>query len=115
LRALFALQNETSVFQPVKGFENVNTFKTSLADLMGRFPFLENVPVVLSDVKLYIDEKNTYIADNQNIIIFILNKNDKLLPILALSGGNAINIFGLYKNNKIELLSAWIGKRFYEI
>jgi hypothetical protein len=115
LRALFAVQNETSVFQPVKGFENINTFKSSLADLMARFPFLEDVPVALSNVKLYIDEKNIYIADNQDTIIFILNKKDKLLPILAWSGGEFMNIFGLYKNNKIELLSAWIGKQFYEI
>ncbi len=115
LRALFAVQNETSVFQPIKGFENISTFKTSLADLMGRFPFLEDVPVALSNVKLYIDEKNIYIADNQNIILFILNKKDKLLPILALSGGDFIHVFGLYKNNKIELLSAWTGKQFYEI
>lgn len=115
LRALFAVQNETSVFQPIKGFENISTFKTSLADLMGRFPFLEDVPVALSNVKLYIDEKNIYIADNQNIILFVLNKKDKLLPILALSGGDFIHVFGLYKNNKIELLSAWIGKQFYEI
>ena len=115
LRALFAVQNETTTFQPVKGFENIKSFKNSFAELIGRYPFVENTPLVLSDVRLFFDEKNIYIVDNQNIMLFVLNSKEKLLPILAVSGGDAVSVFGLYKNNKIELLSAWIGNAFYEI
>ena len=95
LRALFALQNETTTFQPIKGFENIKSFKTSFSELMGYYPFVENVPIALSEVYLYIEEKNIYIVDNQDTVLFVSNPKEKLLAFLAISGGNAINCFSL--------------------
>ena len=115
LRALFALQNETTNFQPVKGFENITSFKNAFSELMGIYPFIENIPVVLTQIRFIFEEKNVYIVDNQAVVLFVLTPKEKLLAILAASGGDFVSVFGLYKNNKIELLSAWIGNSFWEI
>ena len=79
------------------------------------YPFIENIPVVLAQIRFIFEEKNVYIVDNQAIVLFVLTPKEKLLAILAASGGDFVSVFGLYKNNKIELLSAWIGKDFWEI
>ena len=115
LRALFAVQNETAHFQSVSGFSNIENFKNSYHSLLSRYPFLESVPTVISNVFLYKNEKNWYIVDEQKHYLLLQNIDDQLYPILSFSGAKPIQIFALYQNNQLQLLSCWNGKKFVEV
>jgi hypothetical protein len=115
LRALFSIENETTTFQSVVGFTSFSTFFDSFSALLVRFPLLLNSPSAFSEVNIYIDEKNVYLIDNQNISIELKNKKTQLFPFIAWAGNDKISVFGLYKNNKFQLLSAWKGNEYIEV
>ncbi len=115
LRALFAIQNETTHFQPVTGFSDIASFKKSYHGLLSNFPFLENVPTVISNVFLYKNEKNWLIVDNSQTAIVLQNTDDELFSIFSFSGAQTISVFGLFQNNKLKVLSAWRDKMFFEV
>jgi hypothetical protein len=115
LRALFAIQNETTSFQPVMGFSDIAAFKQSYHGLMSNYPFLESVPTVISNVFLYKNEKNWLIVDTSQTAIFLQNTDDELFPIFSFSGAQPLSIFGLFQNNKLKILSAWRDKMFFEV
>jgi hypothetical protein len=115
MRALFFEMNETAAFQAVNGFKDFSTFFSSKINLQKRYPLLKALPVVFSNVNTLIANKKVFIVDNQSFMIEVTNDIENILPIFAASSGMTMSVFGLFENEKLKLLSAWIGNDFYKI
>jgi hypothetical protein len=106
LRALIKTQQQTTTTLPaVHGLSSMDEVKEKVADIFSVHPFLENIPVMLQNAGLAMENDRLMITDTQGKGLTLLNKKEQLYRLLASTKGNRFNAFALFTESSIQVKS----------
>ncbi len=105
---------EQSVFQrvaqlPTIGFATISEALQQQAEALAQNPFLALLPWLLNDVTPQQHHNQWFLRDTQGQAIPIVIQGE-IWPLLALSGGHAVSVFGEWDGQQLTVLSAWQGQ-----
>lgn len=104
-----------------------NTFKTPLltqhiAQLLDEYslqlsrnPFADQLPYILSSIKVYFEKELWFVMDSESKIIPLNNSSDECWTILSISRGMHFDGFGIYENTHFKLLALWQDDHYYSV
>ena len=79
------------------------------AEALAQNPFLSLLPWLLNDVVPQHEHGQWWLRDSQNQAIPFIVQGE-IWPLLALSGGNPVTVFGEWDGQQLSALSAWQGQ-----
>ena len=79
------------------------------AEALAQNPFMSLLPWLLNDVVPQYEHGQWWLRDHQNQAIPFVVQGE-IWPLLALSGGNPVTIFGEWDGQQLSALSAWQGQ-----
>lgn len=94
------------------GCENIPSFLNEYSEALGKNPWLEDYPAAFSNVRPILKDEKVYIVDENENAIPLLNIGFSNWKILALSGGNPIDIFGEWTGEMLNPLGVAADYRF---
>jgi hypothetical protein len=99
----------------LKGYVNFEELTTAFAKALAKNPLLYTIPALIANVKVIAENESYYIVDANHQRILLFAEAKKAWPIIALSGGQAINIFGEWNGKGLVPLSVFAGSRVIAI
>lgn len=117
LRAL--VKKKGSGMKQVDGFKvypRLSSFCTDFAEAISENPFLEQFPLALENIRIYLDKNNrSFLVDDDGLLL-PLKTNPKLAyHMLALSGGKPMGISGEWNGESVLPLSCFVGSKYYSL
>jgi len=104
LRALIKSQQQTTTtLPPVNGLNSMDEVKERVADTLSVLPFLENIPVLLQNAGLAMENNRLMITDSIGKGLGLLNKKEELYRLLASTKGNRFDAFALFTDGAIQV------------
>jgi len=94
---------------PIVGFATIAEALQQQADALAQNPFIASLPWLLNDVVPQHEHGQWWLRDPQNQAIPIAIQGD-IWPLLALSGGHPVTVFGEWDGQQLTVLSAWQGQ-----
>ncbi len=103
-------QNTDIINQNITSFVTWEEANDDLAATWGQFVWADKVPQFVSDLTLVLHQKKWYLRDLEGLFIEIHTdfSNEKALNLLAISGGETLNMFLLRHENKVSPLGVLI-------
>jgi hypothetical protein len=118
LRALLKTQQENGgSIEFFPGYDDFEEFLLAYANAVAENPWLRNFPCVLSNVVPMIENDELIVADKNAKMVKIQVDKDNVLgwKLIALSGGNAMEIFGEWNGESLIPLSACVDGKFVNL
>jgi hypothetical protein len=80
-----------------------------LAEIQTKMPWIDEIPVLVEDLRLVFNISRWFLQDNEDFLMPLLEEfdEDKILQLLALSGGVALKMALIYKKNAFLPLGIW--------
>lgn len=104
LRVLIKQQTKTTNILPeVQGLGSMEEIKENVADVFAIQPFVENIPIMLQNAGLSMEQNRVLVSDNHGKGLNLLNKKDELYKLLASTKGNRFNAFALFTAGAIQV------------
>jgi len=104
LRALIKSQQQTTTTLPaIQGITSIDEVKERVADTFSLLPFLENIPFLLQNAGLAMENNHLMITDSSGKGLGLLNKKEELYRLLASTKGNRFNAFALFTGGAIQV------------
>lgn len=94
---------------PLIGFAIIAEASQQQAEALAQNPFMSLLPWLLNDVVPQYEHGQWWLRDHQNQAIPFVVQGE-IWPLLALSGGNPVTIFGEWDGQQLSALSAWQGQ-----
>ncbi|MFN7115212.1 MAG: SWIM zinc finger domain-containing protein [Saprospiraceae bacterium] len=114
LRALVKQQIALKpVFTGVSGTTRLLTVHQQITAALLKNPFIEKIPLLLSEVKLGFQDKNWFVTDAENRSLALTNTEDESWKMLAISKGKAFSCFALHDQEKLDIHALWLDQKFY--
>ena len=87
------------------------------ANAVSENPWLRSFPCVLSDVRPMIENGQLVVADKNAQMVEIQSDKDNVMgwKLIALSGGNEMDIFGEWNGESLVPLSACVDGKFVNL
>jgi hypothetical protein len=104
--------------QPInnlKGYITLKELSTAFAKALAKNPLLYTIPGLIANVHIITKNESHYIVDAHQQRILLFAEAKKVWSIIALSGGQAINIFGEWNGKGLTPLSVFAGNRVIAI
>ncbi|WP_293741381.1 SWIM zinc finger family protein [uncultured Pedobacter sp.] len=116
LRALFKgeVKKENVQFFPETQSNIADLFR-HVSGLLAINPFAEEIPFLLSSVKLIFENETWFLVDSDQKLILLSNSEDECWLILSITKGNSFVCFGIYQNEQFNLASVFINDKQYPI
>jgi len=116
LRALIKSRDkqQNSLPEPM-GTNDLESIKNKVADVLSIAPFIENLPLLISNFRIAFLTSTWYLIDHASKGMSIINSDDECWNILSISKGNVFTCFGIYANDTIDIHSLWFEQKFYMI
>ncbi|KHD09342.1 hypothetical protein PN36_12830 [Candidatus Thiomargarita nelsonii] len=105
LRAVVKAHDETSSITSLKGAPNLQAAFASYKNALSQLPWIERFPMILENVTPTQANETWWLTDTSQHHLPIISQD--LWELLAISGGNAITVFGEWQNNCLYPLGAW--------
>jgi hypothetical protein len=104
LRALIKSQQQTTTTLPeINGITSIEEVKEKVADTLSVLPFLENIPFLLQNAGLAMENNRLIITDSGSKGLALLNKKEELYRLLASTKGNRFDAFVLFTEGAIQV------------
>ncbi|MEY3443651.1 MAG: hypothetical protein RLZZ519_1932 [Bacteroidota bacterium] len=87
----------------------------SVAASLGCNPFLDKIPLILSEVQLSRQGATWFSVDPNGDGIQIKNTGLELWTILALTQGNPFSCFGVFEEELLDIQAVWFANEFHPI
>lgn len=105
---------EQSVFKrveqfPTVGFATIAEALQQQAEALAQNPFISLLPWLLNGVIPQHEHGQWWLRDHQHQAVPIAFQGE-IWPLLALSGGHAVTVFGEWDGQQLNVLSAWQGQ-----
>ncbi len=95
------------------GYANISAAMAAYAEALGRYPWLERFPLALQAVVPLRRESGWFMRDADGAHALPLDPHfEEQWPLMALSGGHPINVFGEWNGEHLLPLSVWTDGRF---
>lgn len=102
LRALIKSQQQTTTTLPaINGISSMEEVKERVADTLSVLPFLENIPVIIQNAGLAMENNHLMITDSSGKGLGLLNKKEELYRLLASTKGSRFDAFALFTEGAI--------------
>lgn len=85
------------------------------AAILGEFPWLRQFVFLLKDMRLLPVENKWYLMDGQNKLLPLHISPTQAHHLLAIGGGNPMQISGVWKQNALTPLAAWLEGQVYPV
>ncbi|MEL7219812.1 MAG: hypothetical protein AAGJ93_00755, partial [Bacteroidota bacterium] len=97
-----------SPYDSPSAYQQLSDMQTAYASALGQSPWLIAFPALLESITPYYDQAtaNFALVDEQNLTLPLKNNNASW-QLLAMSGGQAITVFGEYDGNTFQAISAF--------
>ena len=118
LRGLLKTQAQTGgLIEFFPGYDNFNAFLLAYANAVSENPWLRSFPCVLSNVRPMIENDKLIVADKNAQMVKIQSDSDNVMgwKLIALSGGNEMDIFGEWNGESLVPLSACVDGKFVNL
>ncbi|MBM4259344.1 MAG: SWIM zinc finger family protein [Deltaproteobacteria bacterium] len=114
LRALVKTRNgTTSTLDPLPQGRSVSEATTQYADALAQNPWLERIPVLLTEVvPVAVTDSHWCLQDTASRTLSIHPRFSQHWELLALSGGHPTPLFGEWNGEYLLPLSVWANGRF---
>ncbi len=113
LRAIIRNHEITeNIIQEIEGYTDISTFLQHYKNQINQNPWIIDYPIALSEVYPIYQQKQFFIVDQQEHALPLLHKENNGWKIMALSGGQKIDIFGEWTGEKINPLGIVAQNRF---
>ena len=108
-------QKSKIAFEALKGFPSMEHFAKKYAEVMALNPWINTFPVLLEKVYPYLDQKEFFLFDEDEKVITLNIKGNQAWKLLAISGGQAISVFGEWDGQALYPISAFIDNRLVKL
>ena len=118
LRGLLKTQAQTGgLIEYFPGYDNFDAFLLAYANAVSENPWLRSFPCVLSNVRPMIENDKLIVADKNAQMVKIQSDSDNVMgwKLIALSGGNEMDIFGEWNGESLVPLSACVDGKFVNL
>ncbi len=118
LRALVKTQGQTGgLIEIFPGYDDFEKFLLAYANAVSENPWLRSFPCVLSNVRPMIENDELIIADKNAKMVKIESDREHVMgwKLIALSGGNSMDIFGEWTGESLVPLSACVDGKFVSL
>jgi len=115
LRAIVKQQLATSAMQQCEGFAGWQQVAVAETGMNAVLPFRTERPFIVEQVKPVYYNGQWWLADNTEKLVQIKKAYQHIYPLLSLSGGAALNMAVLGKENVYEPLGVWVGAHYVSI
>jgi hypothetical protein len=98
----------------VAALDNWASLQNAFAAMLNIYPWADEIPFLVKNLTPVFDENHFYLKDERNALLTLPNNFEiaKWWNLLAISGGKALTMFVLWKNEKIIPLGV-LGKKRY--
>ncbi len=115
MRVLYKNKDITQDFFSPKAYSGINKvikiYKKALTDN----PFMDNIPLIITDVFIVCKNGKYALADMDKNIIYLINNKLKTAKILSATGNNFFSCFVNLKDFEVEIISIWANNSYYFI
>jgi hypothetical protein len=118
LRALVKTQGQTGgLVEFFPGYDDFEDFLLAYANAVSENPWLRSFPCVLSNVRPMIENDKLIVADKNAKMVNIESDKENVMgwKLIALSGGNSMDIFGEWTGESLVPLSACVEGKFVNL
>jgi hypothetical protein len=113
LRAIMKEKKSSpQLIEEMQGEQSINEALLSYSQALASLPWLEQYPMLLSNVIPVKNEANWFIKDQENKAILINQKFSQNWQLLAISGGHPLAIFGEWKKDNLLPLAVCCHGKF---
>lgn len=99
----------------LKGYVSFKELTSAFAKALAKKPLLYTIPALIANVKVIAEKESYYLVDTHQDRILLFVEVKKAWSIIALSGGQAINIFGEWNGKSLTPLSIFARNRVIAI
>ncbi|OAD19776.1 zinc finger SWIM domain-containing protein [Candidatus Thiomargarita nelsonii] len=107
LRAVVKARYETSSITSLKGAASLQAAFASYKNALSQLPWIERFPMILENVTPTQANETWWLTDTSQHHLPIISHFKRLWDLLAVSGGNAITVFGEWQNSCFYPLGVW--------
>ncbi|MEK7486991.1 MAG: SWIM zinc finger family protein, partial [Planctomycetota bacterium] len=115
LRALAKEMGTPTPFKELKGYlsirESLDTFKKTLQ----KNPWIDSFPMILESFHPQRNQEKWFLVDNQNEAVPLHHEFTRQWDLVALSGGEALTVFGEWRFDSFWPLGVWIEQQYWEL
>lgn len=104
------LKNATH--HPQNGYTAIKHFLTHFAEAKALNPFLQNFPVLLHQVVLWMDNKTLTLVDSNKQTLVIHCEEEKAWQLLAFGAGGEVTFFGEWQDGSMTPHAVWKEERY---
>ncbi|WP_293306458.1 SWIM zinc finger family protein [Pedobacter sp. UBA5917] len=116
LRALFKGEVQKENLQLLPETQNhITELFNHVSGLLTLNPFIEEIPFLLSSVKVVFENETWLLVDAELKSILLGNLEDECWLILSITKGNAFVCFGVYQNEQFNVASVFINAKYYPV
>lgn len=116
LRALFKGEVQKENLQLLPETQNhITDLFNQVSGLLTVNPFVDEIPFLLSSVKVVFENETWLLVDREQKIITVSNPEDECWLILSITKGHPFVCFGIYQNEQFNVSSVFINAKYYPV
>lgn len=108
-------QKNKIAFDVTHGYPAIEDFATAYAQALALNPWINTFPILLKAVYPYLEQEEFFVFDQKEKVITLSMKGNQAWKLLAISGGQAISIFGEWDGQALHPISAFIDNRLVKL
>ncbi len=107
LRAIIKVHINTDIKPPLKAFENWEQVAEAESKNCSRLPLRSERPYVIHQLRPVQYNNRWWLQDGAKNIVELANENRRLLKLLSLSGGEAMDMVVIGKEQRYQTIGVW--------